>query len=156
MDEFLGSWRLESNEGLNELLIRLGIGYLTRKTLNASKPILTFTRERGPGDPEVGEMFSMKITSTLKSASCYFRIGYAFDENTIDGRTVHTLFTIDGPMLKQEQHGTKTTHITYTIDGDLLKTVSYSTEQDIYLCCHSGHITSSLGMASTFPRHAFH
>ena len=124
MEEFLGSWKLESNDGLTELLTRLGVGYLGRKTLNASRPVLTITRERGPGDLEVGEMFSMKMTSALRSSSCSFRIGYAFDENTMDGRTVHTIFTIDGAVLKQEQVGTKTTYITYTVDGDMLKTVS--------------------------------
>ncbi|KAH9279144.1 Fatty acid-binding -like protein 1 [Echinococcus granulosus] len=123
MDEFLGSWKLEFNEGLNEILTRLGAGYITRKTLNVSKPVLTFAREHGPGDPEVGEWYSLKTFSTLKSSTIVFRIGYTFDENTTDGRTVRTVFTVDGQVLKQEQKGTKTAYITYTREGDLLKTV---------------------------------
>ncbi|VDM32244.1 unnamed protein product [Hydatigera taeniaeformis] len=124
MDEFLGSWKLESNDGLNELLLRLGAGYISRKTLNASKPLLTFSRELAPGDSREGEWFSLKTTSTLKSSTCVFRIGYTFDETTMDGRSVRSVFIVDGQTLKQEQAGTKTTYITYTREGDMLKTVS--------------------------------
>eukprot|EP00108_Taenia_solium_P011938 TsM_000713700 transcript=TsM_000713700 gene=TsM_000713700 len=122
MDEFLGSWKLESNEGLNELLLRLGTGYIGRKTLNATKPVLTFTRENAPGNSAVGEWYSLKTSSALKSSTCVFRIGYTFDETTADGRTVRTVFIVDGQTLKQEQAGTKTTYITYTREGDMLKT----------------------------------
>ncbi|KAL5103765.1 hypothetical protein TcWFU_008538 [Taenia crassiceps] len=123
MDDFLGSWKLESNEGLNELLLRLGAGYISRKALNASKPVLTFTRENGPGDSRLSEWYSLKTSSALKSSACVFRIGYTFDETTTDGRNVRTVFIVDGQTLKQEQAGTKTTYITYTREGDMLKTV---------------------------------
>lgn len=127
MEEFLGSWKLESNEGLNELLVRLGAGYITRTTMNASKPLLIFSREKGPRDQDEGEVFSIKTQSKLKTSSCNFRIGYAFDETTMDGRTVRTVFTMDGNTLKQEQSGTKTTYITYLIEGNMLKMVSLFT-----------------------------
>lgn len=125
MDGFLGSWKLESNEGLSELLLRLGTGYIVRKAMNSSKPVLTFTRELAPKNSQAGEWYSIKTTSPLKSNTSVFRIGYTFDETTMDGRTVRTVFILDGQTLKQEQTGTKTTYITYTREGDMLKTVSY-------------------------------
>nr|CDS29930.1 fatty acid binding protein FABP2 [Hymenolepis microstoma] len=123
MEAFLGSWKLESNEGLSELLVRLGAGVLSRTTMNNMKPLMIIAREKGPGDPEFGEVFSMKTQTRLKSVVCNFRMGYAFDETTMDGRTVRTLFTMDGETLKQEQRGTKTTYITYNIEKDTLKMV---------------------------------
>ncbi|VDO00765.1 unnamed protein product [Rodentolepis nana] len=124
MEAFLGSWKLESNEGLGELLVRMGAGILARTTMNKTKPLMIITREKGPGDPEEGEVFSIKTQSKIKSAVCTFRMGYAFDEITMDGRSVRTVFTMDGETLKQEQKGTKTTHITYSIEKDTLRMVS--------------------------------
>lgn len=124
MEAFFGTWKLESNEGLGDLMVRLGAGVLARTTMNASKPMMIFAREKGPGDPEVGEVFSIKTRSAMKNNTVNFRMGYAFDENTMDGRTVRTIFTMDGDTLKQEQSGTKKTYITYSVEEDLLKMVS--------------------------------
>ncbi|VDL53010.1 unnamed protein product [Hymenolepis diminuta] len=123
MEAFFGTWKLESNEGLGDLMVRLGAGVIARTTMNASKPIMIFAREKGPGDPEVGEVFSIKTRSGIKNIGISFRMGYTFDENTMDGRTVRTVFTMDGDTLKQEQSGTKKTSITYNVEGDLLKMV---------------------------------
>ncbi|KAM3188369.1 hypothetical protein ACTXT7_000343 [Hymenolepis weldensis] len=123
MEAFLGTWKLESSEGLGELMVRLGTGVIARTTMNASKPTMIIAREKGPGDPEVGEVFSIKTRSTMKNIGLSFRMGYTFDENTMDGRIVRTVFTMDGETLKQEQTGAKNTHITYNVEGDVLKMV---------------------------------
>ncbi|VDM00488.1 unnamed protein product [Schistocephalus solidus] len=114
MDAFLGSFKLQTSEGFDEVMARLGVGFITRKAGNAMKPTLTISK--------TGDKYTMKTTSTFKTCEFTFTLGEPFQEVTPDGRTVESTITMDGNVMNQVQVGDKTTYITRTLDGDTLKT----------------------------------
>merc|ERR1712062_954638 len=77
----------------------LGIGYLTRKLGNQSKPLVTISKE--------GEEWSMKQESLVKTTETKFKMDKQFEELTADGRKVLTTNKVIGPnLLLQEMLGT--------------------------------------------------
>ncbi|KAL7053849.1 hypothetical protein AAHC03_026773 [Spirometra sp. Aus1] len=115
MDAFLGSFKLQTSEGFDEVMARLGVGFITRKAGNAMKPTLTISKN--------GDKYTMKSSSTFKTSEFTFHLGEPFEEVTPDGRTVESTITMDGDVMKQVQVGDKTTYITRTLDGNMLKTI---------------------------------
>jgi len=70
-------------------MARLGVGYLTRKLGNQSKPLVTISKE--------GEEFSMKTESLVKTSEMKFKLGEQFEEITGDGRKVMTTMSVTAP-----------------------------------------------------------
>ncbi len=119
MDTFLGSWKMETSEGFNEIMQRLGVGFISRKAGNSMKPTVTVTKLDD-------EKYRMKSASTFKTTEFTFTLGEEFEETTPDGRKVKSTITMDGNVMKQVQVADKTTYIDRSIEGDMMKTVCYN------------------------------
>lgn len=53
-----------------------------------------------------GDQYSLITTSTFKTSTISFKLGEEFDEETLDGRKVKSVVTLDGNKLVQKQGGT--------------------------------------------------
>lgn len=78
-------------------LIFAGVGLMTRTIGNNVSPTIELNKN--------GDEFSLKTTSTFKNTEIKFKLGQEFDEDTPDGRSVKSVITIDGNILKQVQAG---------------------------------------------------
>lgn len=54
-----------------------------------------------------GDEYVFSTNSTFKSTVIKFKLGEEFDEETLDGRKVKSVVTLDGNKLIQEQKGEK-------------------------------------------------
>nr|ABO93626.3 fatty acid binding protein a [Mesocestoides vogae] len=116
MEAFLGSWKLEKSKHFDEVMQKLGVGFLTRQAGKLAKPTLIVSCL---GDGK----YKMRSESTFKNTEFEFKLGEEFKEETPDGRTVQSTITLDGDTLKQVQVGEKTTYIDRVIEGNELKTI---------------------------------
>ncbi len=89
-DKVPGKWQMTSSENFDAFMSALGIGYVTRKLGNNSKPLITINEE-APNE------FSMKQESLLKTTTIRFKVGEEFDETTADGRKVKSLMALEKP-----------------------------------------------------------
>lgn len=94
-DALLGEWKLVSSENFDELLKELGVGMVTRKLAGSAKPSLRFQKK--------GDEWTFTTTTSLKSQVIKFKVGEPFAEETLDGRKVNTIVTVDGDKLVQTQ-----------------------------------------------------
>ena len=85
-----GKWQLTESDNFENFMAALGIGYLTRKLGNQSKPLVTISHEGG-------EEWTMKQESLVKTTETKFTMGQQFEEMTADGRKVLTTNTVVGP-----------------------------------------------------------
>ncbi len=76
-----GKWQLTQSDNFDTFMSALGVGYLTRKLGNASKPLITVTEEAKGS-------YSIKQESLVKTTEIKFKIGEPFDETTAGGRQV--------------------------------------------------------------------
>ena len=95
-----GKWQLTESENFEAFMAALGIGYVTRKLGNKSKPLVTIAQE--------GKEWSMKQESLVKTTETKFEMNKQFEELTADGRKVLTTNKVIGPnKLLQEMLGTE-------------------------------------------------
>lgn len=71
-----------------------------------------------------GDLYTFTTTSTFKTSSISFKLGEEFDEETLDGRKVKSVCTMDGNTLTQEQKGDKPSTIVREFSDSELITVS--------------------------------
>lgn len=71
-----------------------------------------------------GETYTFTTTSTFKTSSINFKLGEEFDEETLDGRKVKSIITLNGNKLVQEQKGDKPSTIVREFTDSELVTVS--------------------------------
>ena len=94
-----GKWQLTESDNFEAFMAALGIGYLTRKLGNQSKPLVTISQE--------GEEWTFKQESLVKTSEVKFNMGKQFEEVTADGRKVLTTNSVMAPnTLLQEMLGT--------------------------------------------------
>lgn len=72
---------------------------MLRKMGNTVSPTVELVKE--------GDEYVFNTVSTFKSTSIKFKLGEEFDEETLDGRKVKSIITLDGNKLVQEQKGDK-------------------------------------------------
>ncbi|XP_029170045.1 sodium/calcium exchanger regulatory protein 1 isoform X2 [Nylanderia fulva] len=102
--EVLGKrYKLSSSENFDDYMKALGVGMVTRKMGATVSPVVELTEKDGE--------YTLKTTSTFKSAEIKFKLGEEFDEETVDGRKVKSICTLEGNKLVQVQKGDKTTTI---------------------------------------------
>lgn len=74
-----------------------------RKMGNSVSPTVELVQE--------GDSYTLNTTSTFKSTAIKFKLGEEFEEETLDGRKVKSVMTLDGDTLTQEQKGDKPSKI---------------------------------------------
>ncbi|XP_064618906.1 myelin P2 protein-like [Lineus longissimus] len=89
MNDFQGTWILESTDNFDGYMRKLGVNFIMRKLGNLAKP----TQEIKVNDE--GEIYIKTITSSTigKWSELTFKLDQEFDEKTIDGRQVKSLVT---------------------------------------------------------------
>merc|ERR1712029_137347 len=88
MVQMTGTYTRVSEEGYEDFLKVLNVGFMLRKAALASTPVMTIT--------EAGGNWTMVTKTTMKSIELKFRLGEEFDETTTDGRTVKTTVVKEG------------------------------------------------------------
>lgn len=87
-----------------------------RKMGNTVSPTVEITQD--------GDTYTLTTTSTFKTSAISFKLGEEFDEETLDGRKVKSVITLDGNKLTQEQKGDKPSTIVREFTDSELITVS--------------------------------
>ncbi|KAI8046519.1 fatty acid-binding protein, muscle [Drosophila gunungcola] len=115
---FVGKkFKLDKSENFDEYMKELGVGLVTRKMGNSLSPTVEVTLD--------GDTYTLTTTSTFKTSAISFKLGQEFDEETLDGRNVKSIITLDGNKLTQEQKGDKPTTIVREFnDGELITTLT--------------------------------
>ncbi|XP_075144892.1 fatty acid binding protein [Haematobia irritans] len=92
-------YKLESSENFDEYMKELGVGLVLRKMGNTVSPTVELKKD--------GDVYTFTTSSTFKTSTITFKLGEEFDEETLDGRKVKSICTLDGNTLTQEQKGDK-------------------------------------------------
>ncbi|GAB0091175.1 fatty acid-binding protein [Sergentomyia squamirostris] len=97
-------YKLEKSENFDEYMKALGVGMVLRKMGNTVSPTVELVKN--------GDEYTFNTTSTFKSTTIKFKLGEEFEEETVDGRKVKSVCTLDGPnKLIHDQKGEKPTII---------------------------------------------
>ncbi|KAL6437861.1 hypothetical protein ACFW04_004292 [Cataglyphis niger] len=96
-------YKLITSEKFDEYMKALGVGMVTRKMGATVSPVVELTEKDG--------VYTLKTTSTFKNTEIKFKLGEEFDEDTVDGRKVKSVCTLEGNKLIQVQKGDKNTTI---------------------------------------------
>ncbi|XP_023178427.1 fatty acid-binding protein, muscle [Drosophila hydei] len=118
MASFVGKkYKLDKSENFDEYMKELGVGMVLRKMGNTVSPTVEVTVE--------GDTYTLTTTSTFKTSAISFKLGEEFDEETLDGRKVKSVITLDGNKLTQEQKGDKPSTIVREFnDNELITTLT--------------------------------
>ncbi|CAG7828979.1 unnamed protein product [Allacma fusca] len=90
-----GKYEMVSSENFDEYLKAVGVGLVTRKLANNSKPTIEVT--------ENGDKYLFKTITTFKTIDLDFEVGKEFTEETADGRKAQTTITRNGNVFTQTQ-----------------------------------------------------
>ncbi|XP_055854817.1 probable fatty acid-binding protein [Episyrphus balteatus] len=96
-------YKLENSENFDEYMKELGVGMVYRKMGNSVSPTVELKKD--------GDKYTFTTTSTFKTSSFSFALGEDFDYETLDGRKVTSVVTLDGNTLTQVEKGDKPTTI---------------------------------------------
>ncbi|QTA37060.1 lipocalin/fatty-acid binding family protein [Streptomyces sp. CA-256286] len=111
---FDGSYKQVASENYDEYLREMSVGFAWRKILTASEPITTITT--------AGQSWKIETRSVFRDTTISFELGKEFDEETLDGRSVKSVMTIEEGRLVNRQSiaGAQVSIDTYTVSGDVL------------------------------------
>ena len=108
--EYCGKYQMTDSENFDDFMAALGIGYLTRKLGNASKPLITISEvevDATASGSSPTKRYSLKQESLVKTTTIEFALGEQFEETTADGRLCSTTIKDVKPGLwMQEMVGT--------------------------------------------------
>ncbi|XP_067626084.1 probable fatty acid-binding protein [Eurosta solidaginis] len=110
-------YKLETSENFDEFMKELGVDVFMRNMANSLKPTVELRRD--------GDTYTFTTISTFKTSVITFQLGKEFDEETLDGRKVKSIMTLDGNKLIEEQKGEK--HVTIVrefSDSQLVTTIT--------------------------------
>ena len=96
--EHTGKFQMTDSENFEAFMAKLGIGYLTRKLGNASKPLITISEVDA-----ASKRYSFKQESLVKTSTMEFALGQQFEETTADGRKCMTTFKEVRPGLWEHE-----------------------------------------------------
>lgn len=74
-----------------------GVGFFYRKLGNTVQPTVELKK--------AGDQYTLLTTSTFKNSEIHFELGKEFDEETLDGRQVKSVITLEGNKLIHKQGG---------------------------------------------------
>ncbi|TMW50136.1 hypothetical protein DOY81_004761 [Sarcophaga bullata] len=110
-------YKLDKSENFDEYMKELGVGMVLRKMGNSVTPTVELKKD--------GDVYTFTTSSTFKTSSITFKLGEEFDEETLDGRKVKSVCTMDGNKLVQEQKGDKpSTIVREFTDSELITTLT--------------------------------
>ncbi|NP_001011630.1 probable fatty acid-binding protein isoform X2 [Apis laboriosa] len=116
MPDFLGKrYKLYSSENFDDFMKALGVGIMTRKVGSSVSPVVELTENNG--------LYTLKTTSPFKNTEIKFKLGEEFEEETVDGRKVKSVCTLDGNKLIQVQKGEKQTTIEREFSSTEMKAI---------------------------------
>ncbi|KAF3421129.1 hypothetical protein QLX08_008561 [Tetragonisca angustula] len=96
-------YKLQSSENFDDYMKAFGVGLMTRKMGSSLSPVVELTENNG--------VYTLKTSSAFKNSEIKFKLNQEFDEETIDGRQVKSVCTLEGNKLIQIQKGEKETTI---------------------------------------------
>lgn len=88
---------------------------MTRKVGSSVSPVVELSENNG--------LYTLKTTSPFKNTEIKFKLGEEFEEETVDGRKVKSVCTLDGNKLIQVQKGEKQTTIEREFSSTEMKAV---------------------------------
>ena len=94
-----GKYERVSEEQYDDFLKALGVNFMLRKAATVSTPVMEVS--------ELGGVWSIKTSTSLKAMELKFKVGEAFDETTPDGREVSAMVTLEGNKFISEQTAKK-------------------------------------------------
>uniref|UniRef100_H3AJ31 Fatty acid binding protein 4b n=2 Tax=Latimeria chalumnae TaxID=7897 RepID=H3AJ31_LATCH len=95
VDQFVGTWKLETSDNFDDYMKALGVGFATRTLGSVTKPSVVVSVD--------GDRITIKTESTVKTTSVTFKLGEEFDETTADDRKTKTVFNLENGKLIQVQ-----------------------------------------------------
>ncbi|XP_060553513.1 fatty acid-binding protein, liver-like [Ruditapes philippinarum] len=99
MAKLLGYWKLEaSDENWDEYMKAMGVNFALRQV---GKRVSSYEEIK-----EVDGEWTLDITSTFKNAHLKFKLGEEFNEKTMDGRDVKSVFNVEDDKLVHYQKST--------------------------------------------------
>ena len=105
--DYCGKYQMTDSENFDDFMAALGIGYLTRKLGNASKPLITISESDASPTATANKRYTLKQESLVRTTTIEFALGEQFEETTADGRKCRTTFKGVKPGLwMQEMRGT--------------------------------------------------
>ncbi|XP_041375328.1 sodium/calcium exchanger regulatory protein 1-like [Gigantopelta aegis] len=128
MSKLQGKWKLHDSENWDEYMKASGVGFVLRKVGNNITTYEEITQD--------GDTWELHITSTFKSSHLKFQLGVEFDEVTMDGRNVKSLFRLEGDKLLHDQKGTKPGEVgsfitRELVDDDTMAITFVSSEKNV-------------------------
>lgn len=85
------------SKNFDDYMKELGVGYFTRTVGNSVQPTVELKKN--------GDKYTLLTTSTFKNSEIHFELGKEFEEETLDGRKVKSIITLDGNKLTHKQGG---------------------------------------------------
>lgn len=111
----------------NFVFVHTGVGFMLRKIGARVTPTIELKKN-------ADDTYTLATTSTFKNTEIKFKLGEPFDEETLDGRNVKSVVTLEGNTLIQKQGGEKPSTITRVFtDKDMTATM---TVEDIVCTRH--------------------
>jgi len=84
-------------ENFDDYMKALGVGFVLRKIGNSVSPTVELKKD--------GDKYTLITSSTFKTSEISFELGKEFDEETLDGRNVKSVITLEGNKLIHKQGG---------------------------------------------------
>jgi hypothetical protein len=85
----LGRWDLHSSDKFEEYMVALGVDEATRKVAVNLKQTNVISRD--------GDMWTIRMESTVRNTELKFTEGVEFEENRLDGKKCKSTVTVEGP-----------------------------------------------------------
>jgi len=96
MEPFIGRWKMDSSENFDKYMEAVGIGFVTRKMANSTKPTHVFI-----ANPDGS--YTLRAESAVKNQEQKFRLNEEFEEHTPDGRNAKSTLRLEDGKLIQDQ-----------------------------------------------------
>ncbi|KAL7031146.1 hypothetical protein ACKWTF_006908 [Chironomus riparius] len=96
-------YMLEKSESFDEYMREIGMGFVYRRVANTLHPVCSLQKN--------GDEYSFHTVSIFKTTVINFKPGEEFEYETIDGRKVMSVITIEGNTMTQIEKGEKETKI---------------------------------------------
>merc|ERR1712133_49569 len=134
MEEFIGTWKFQSSDNFEEYLKALGIPLPLRKLANLTSPTVIIKRVDD-------EKFSVTTDPVVRAITVTFKLGETVEENTVDLRTVSSVFEFDMETktfiwTSTDKHGVVTV-VKRTISGDKMNVCMECCRMQRSLLAHS-------------------